>query len=138
MPALYSALSIIDVATVSARPLSEVAEVYFDLADRLHLARVRALVVALPRDTRWDAMARSALRDDLYAAHAELTSDVLLTTDVNQPVNQRIGDWIEKNAVAVNRALTLLGETLGGDGADLATLSVAMREIRAMVRAASL
>jgi glutamate dehydrogenase len=138
MPALYSALSIIDVATVSARPLSEVAEVYFDLADRLHLARVRDLVVALPRDTRWDAMARSALRDDLYAAHAELTSDVLLTTDVNQPVNQRIGDWIEKNAVAVNRALTLLGETLGGDGADLATLSVAMREIRAMVRAASL
>ncbi len=82
MSALYAALSIVDVAAISARPVEEVAAVHFDLADRLRLSAVRNLVVELPRDTRWHTMARAALRDDLYAAHSELVADVLLSTDV--------------------------------------------------------
>ena len=73
----YSAFDIVTVASASSRGVAETAAVYFALADRLQLGRLRDLIVALPREDRWAAMSRSALRDDLYAAHAALTRDVL-------------------------------------------------------------
>ena len=36
-----------------------------------------ARILALPRDDRWQTMARAALRDDLHAVHAQLTAQVL-------------------------------------------------------------
>ena len=65
--------------------VEETAEVYFDLADRLQIARLRDQIVALPRDDRWNTMARGALRDDLYAAHAALARDVLMVTGPGSP-----------------------------------------------------
>ena len=37
----------------------------------------------LPRDNRWRARARAALRDDLYAIHREITSEVLRLADAD-------------------------------------------------------
>jgi glutamate dehydrogenase len=73
----YSAFDIVQVAASAGRPVEETAEVYFDLADRLQITRLRDRITALPREDRWSTMARAALRDDLYAAHASLTEDVL-------------------------------------------------------------
>src|SRR5690606_6879216 len=69
----YSVFDLVSVADQTDRPLRKVAEVYFDLADRLQISRLRERIIALPRDDRWATMARSAVRDDLYATHAELT-----------------------------------------------------------------
>ena len=77
----YSTFDMVDIAAVTGRPVNEVAEVYFDLADRLQLARLRERVIRLPRDNRWNAMARAALRDDLYAAHASLTDLNAMTSN---------------------------------------------------------
>ena len=73
----YSAFDIVTSAAATEHGVEETAAVYFLLADRLQLGRLRDLIVALPRDDRWSSVARSALRDDLYAAHAALTRDVL-------------------------------------------------------------
>ena len=73
----YSAFDIVQVAASAGRGIEETAEVYFDLADRLQITRLRDRITALPREDRWSTMARAALRDDLYAAHASLTVDVL-------------------------------------------------------------
>ena len=71
-------------AAPGARP-PEAAAVYFDLADRLQIARLRDMITALPRDDRWTTMARGAIRDDLYAAHAALARDVLTVTEPGTP-----------------------------------------------------
>jgi glutamate dehydrogenase len=136
---LYSALDIVDVSTSSKRPVEEVAEVYFTVEDRLQLGRLRDLVNALPRDDRWHTLARAALRDDLYAAHAALTADILASTDSAQPAADRLQNWIEANAGSVQRAAQLLSDIIGGDQAqaDLATLSVALRQIRSVIRSAA-
>ena len=73
----YSAFDIVEIARGTGRPVEETAEVYFDLADRLQIARLRDMITALPRDDRWNTMARGAIRDDLYSAHAALARDVL-------------------------------------------------------------
>ena len=73
----YSAFDIVTVARPLAHGSRRPRRSYFALADRLQLGRLRDLIVVLPREDRWAAMSRSALRDDLYAAHAALTRDVL-------------------------------------------------------------
>jgi glutamate dehydrogenase len=134
---LYSALDIVEVAAESKRPVEEVAEVYFAVEDRLILGRLRDLVNALPRDDRWHTLARAALRDDLYAAHAALTLDILGSTAPTASANDRLEQWIESNAGSVHRASALLADIVGQEQADLATLSVALRQIRTVIRSAS-
>ena len=74
------------------------------------LGRVRNLVNALPRDDRWHTLARAALREDLYAAHAALTADILTSTDSAMPAQDRLGSWIEANAGSVQRVASAVGE----------------------------
>jgi len=133
----YSAFDIVEVATATGREVAEVAEVYFDLASRLQISRLRDQIVALPRDDRWNTMARAALRDDLYAAHAALVQDVLVATSPGT-LEQRLADWAEQNASAVGRATQTLTEIWETDRFSLATLSVAVRAIRTVVAAGAL
>lgn len=58
------------VARSLERPALEVACVCFRLAEALSLDEVADHIERLPRQDRWDAMARAALRDDLIALHA--------------------------------------------------------------------
>ncbi|MFE3453375.1 NAD-glutamate dehydrogenase [Nonomuraea sp. NPDC059194] len=134
----YSTFDMVEIASLTGRPVNEVAEVYFDLADRLQLARLRERVIALPRDNRWNSMARSALRDDLYAAHASLTQDVLAHSTPGSSPEERLDRWTEANEAAVARARQTLSEIWESDNFDLATLSVALRAIRTLVASSSL
>ncbi|MER7501329.1 NAD-glutamate dehydrogenase [Nonomuraea pusilla] len=134
----YSMFDLVEIASMTERPVNEVAEVYFDLADRLQLARLRERVIALPRDNRWNSMARSALRDDLYAAHASLTHDVLTHSSPGLPPEERLARWADANAAAVGRARQTLSEIWESDNFDLATLSVALRAIRTLVASSNL
>jgi glutamate dehydrogenase len=133
----YSACDIVHSAALTGHGVEETAAVYFALADRLQLGRLRDLIVALPREDRWSAMARSALRDDLYAAHAALTRDVL--TGAHAAVDS-LGDaadwlaaWEERNAAAISRAAATLGEIWESDRFTFTTMSVASRVIRTLV-----
>ncbi|MCF6472993.1 NAD-glutamate dehydrogenase [Nonomuraea sp. MG754425] len=134
----YSTLDLVEIASLTGRPVNEVAEVYFDLADRLQLARLRERIIALPRDNRWNSMARSALRDDLYAAHASLTRDVLAHSKPGSSPEERLAHWSETNSATVSRARQTLSEIWESDNFDLATLSVALRAIRTLVAASNL
>jgi glutamate dehydrogenase len=133
----YSAFDVVEIAAATGREIEETAEVYFDLADRLQIARLRDQVVALPRDDRWNTMARGALRDDLYAAHAALARDVLMVTGPGDP-EQRLAEWVARNGSAVQRATQTLTEIWQNDRFTVATLSVAVRAIRTLVAAGTL
>jgi glutamate dehydrogenase len=133
----YSAFDIVDIAARTRRPVEETAEVYFDLADRLQITRLRDRITALPRDDRWNTMARGALRDDLYAAHAALAKDVLMVTGPGSP-EQRLAEWVSQNEPSVARATQTLTEIWETDRFTVATLSVAVRAVRTLVAASTL
>jgi glutamate dehydrogenase len=86
----------------------------------------------LPRDDRWSALARAALRHDLYAALSEITKAVLRATSSALTVDKRIGEWEDLNAERVSRARATVNEALGCETIDLATLSVALRVLRGL------
>jgi glutamate dehydrogenase len=133
----YSAFDIVDIASGTGRSVDETAEVYFDLADRLQIARLRDMITALPRDDRWNTMARGAIRDDLYTAHAALARDVLTVTQPASP-EERLAAWVQRNDSAVRRATQTLTEIWESNAFTVATLSVAVRAVRTLVVTATL
>ena len=113
--------------------MEEVAAVYFALGDRLRLHWLRGHVEALPRENRWQALARAALRDDLYGQQAELTAEILRGTDAELPAGERIDAWMDRNRTQVDRTLQVLTDINSSGAFGLATLSVALREIRNLI-----
>ena len=88
--------------------------------------------MALPRDDRWRARARAALRDDLYAIHRALTSEVLRSAPADTEPDELVDSWIEANPASA-RTLQTLGDIRSGQSYDLTTLPVAVREVRNMI-----
>jgi glutamate dehydrogenase len=127
---MFSALDIVDVADATEESVETAAAVYFTLGDRLRLHWVRGHVETLPRDNRWRALARAALRDDLYSLQAALTAEILRSVPEDLPAQERIDAWVEDNREAVERVLQVLTDINASGAFDLATLSVALREIR--------
>jgi glutamate dehydrogenase len=130
----FPTLDIVSVADRMGREPLDVAEVYYDLADRLRITQLMDRIIELPRADRWQSMARAAIREDLYAAHAALTADVLAVGNGTSTPEQRYKAWEEKNAAILGRARSTLEEIQGSDAFDLANLSVAMRTMRTLLR----
>lgn len=130
----FPALDIVSVADRMGKEPLDVAEVYYDLADRLHITQLMDRIIELPRADRWQSMARASIREDLYAAHAALTADVLAAGNGTSTPEQRFQAWEEKNAPILSRARSTLEEIRGSDAFDLANLSVAMRTMRTLLR----
>ncbi|MGY1498251.1 NAD-glutamate dehydrogenase [Streptomyces sp. QTS52] len=133
----FPTLDIVSVADRMGRDPMDVAEVYYDLADRLHITQLMDRIIELPRADRWQSMARASIREDLYAAHASLTADVLAVGNGSSTPEQRFKAWEEKNTALLGRARTTLDEIQSSDAFDLANLSVAMRTMRTLLRSHS-
>ena len=100
-------------------------------------------IIELPRADRWQSMARASIREDLYAAHAALTADVLSVGNGTSTPEQRFKAWEEKNAAILGAGAddaggdpgvgrVRPGEPVGGDADDAdaaadARLGVAVR-----------
>ncbi|MEU6417644.1 NAD-glutamate dehydrogenase [Streptomyces spiralis] len=130
----FPALDIVSIADRMGKDPMDVAEVYYDLADRLSITQLMDRIIELPRADRWQSMARASIREDLYAAHAGLTADVLAVGNGTSTPEQRFKVWEQKNAPILSRARTTLEEIHGSDAFDLANLSVAMRTMRTLLR----
>jgi glutamate dehydrogenase len=134
LAALFSALDVVEVASDTGRPLDDVAVLHFVLGGRLHLHWLRDQIAELPRSNRWEAMARAALRDDLFGLHAELTADVMREGPAEGPVAARLDAWMAANTQPVARCLEILGDIRTAGTYDLTTLPVALREVRNLIQ----
>ena len=130
----YSLLDIIDVADIADRDEAEVADTYFALMDHLGTDGLLTAVSGLPRDDRWHSLARLAIRDDIYASLRTLTFDVLGIGEPDETGEEKIAEWQHTNASRLERARRTLDEIYADEVHDLATLSVAARQIRNMTR----
>jgi glutamate dehydrogenase len=138
MPTAFAALDVREVAADSGHGVIEVADVYFDLADRVQLAQLLDRILALPRTDRWKSLARAALRDDLYRAHAGLTRHVLACGGPDTAPEERFAGWVERNQSVLDRTSQTMDDIAASDTWDLATLSVSLRVINNLLRHSSM
>lgn len=131
---LFCLLDVIDIADICERDGEEVAELYFALDAHLGIDWLLTAVSDLARGDRWHSLARLALRDDLYGSLRSLTLEVLVGGEPTESPQEKIDYWESTNASRLARARSALAEIFESGTLDLATLSVAARQVRSMVR----
>ncbi|MEV6905592.1 NAD-glutamate dehydrogenase [Amycolatopsis sp. NPDC051071] len=113
---------------------AETAGLYYALSDHLGVDKMLTSISGLERGNRWHALARLALRDDVYGSLRAITLDALRHSDAGSDPDEKIAHWEKINASRLQRARVALDEISQFGKLDLATLSVAARQIRSTVR----
>ncbi|GAB4355319.1 MAG: NAD-glutamate dehydrogenase [Gammaproteobacteria bacterium] len=131
---LYSALDFVEVESRTRYPIQDIAYVYFHLGDRLGLHWLRDQIAAISVDNHWQAMARDALRDDLYSQQSELVAGILSTGKRSKKIEPLIERWLTDYEAATLRWRSVQADLRATGTLDLAMLSVAVREVRDLVR----
>lgn len=128
---LAAALDIAEIAEHTGRALAQVAEVHVGLGARLPLTALRQRMEALPADTHWQMLAQAAQRDDLAALHRVLAQHVVSRPGADAAT--QLAAWQTALGTTLERTQRLLTELIETKQADLAMLSVALRELRNLV-----
>lgn len=129
LKALYPAPDIHGLSQRHKQSLSNVANCYFQLADRLQLGWIRRQIDGLQAETRWQALARNALRDDLYSRHQALTGRVLRGWKNKVDVSAEIEAWCTQQDEPLRYFRALVNEVQQSESSDYLSLSVLLRQL---------
>ncbi|HET8878076.1 MAG TPA: NAD-glutamate dehydrogenase [Arthrobacter sp.] len=134
---LFESFVLLDIAKIvhaSDEPVENIAHVYYTVFDRFHADSLLERITKLPRKDRWQALARAALRDDLYSTVSDMTTAVLEATPADMPAEERLVAWEGQNVEQLERAKSMFDEVNALEADDMASLSVALRLLRSIVR----
>ena len=121
-PLLHTGFDIVELAGRTGEPVAAVAGAYWSMFDVLDIAWLWEAIGALPRVDRWQTQARSALRDDLLVALADLADDALYVGSAQ--------GWVAANERIVARAMGIFTDIRRVGTLDVGILSVALRQLR--------
>lgn len=121
---IFPALDLVDLAQSTGSDLEKAARTYFGVDAELGLTGWRDQINRLPTDTLWQTQARGSARDDVYSIASQVTKSLLSR-------QEDIATWREQHTAAIVKLNQLLA-TITTQGADLAPVSVALRELRSL------
>ena len=127
---LLAALDIVRIAETVKRPVPDVAQIYFGLGARLGLDWLRTAAARIKIETPWQKRAIEAVYDDLFAQQAEIARRAV--NGGAAAGNGATTNWLQHNQASVARIDGLLAELKTSPAVDLAVLTVAGRELRAL------
>ena len=119
---IFPALDLVDLARHASTGLEQAARAYFAIDAELGLTGWRSQISRLPTDTLWQTQARASARDDIYSIASQVTRGLLSR-------QQQLADWRVQHAPEIDRLRRLLSD-ISTQSADLAPISVALRELR--------
>jgi glutamate dehydrogenase len=128
---MTSAMDIVRIARRDAsHGIEDVARVYFGIGARLALDSLRSATSKIAAETPWQKSAIAALIDDLFNYQSTLASRVIAETDgAANPVEA----WLSARPRVVERVDQTMNEFRAATTVDLAMLSVASRQLRALI-----
>ncbi len=123
---------IIAVAHATGRSVLEVARGFFLLGERLEIDWLEQQLEAMPATTRWQRWAQQSMEDDLFNLRRQLAETALAECGP-LPIDEAIEKFLESRADPFGRLQRFM-KGLSVDGVnDIAPLTVALRQIRALV-----
>ncbi|RJU02935.1 NAD-glutamate dehydrogenase [Arthrobacter frigidicola] len=135
----FESFALLDIAFSTRRvdePVEDIARVYYAVYDYFDVDNLLERITHLPRKDRWQALARAALRDDLYSTVADITVAVLKASERlrgGEPM-ARLHEWEAQHADQLARARNMFDEVNRLEQDDISSLSVALRLLRSIVR----
>jgi len=125
---LGSATDIVEIAAQAEVPVAEAARVYFLIGDKLRVLWLLSAIIGFQVQGKWQALARSNLREDCYRLHRKIVARVLESP--GDSAEQRIEAWTRANDSAVRFGVERLKELQAVGAKDFMTLAVGVRELR--------
>ncbi len=119
---IFPVLDLVDLSLSTTIALEQAAQTYFAVDAELGLTAWRNEINRLPTDTLWQTQARGSARDDVYSIAAQITMGLLTRGDTMEA-------WRNHHDMPIQR-LRSLRNTINTQAADLAPVSVALRELR--------
>jgi len=129
LDALSVAPELVRLAERQSVGVEDAAKVYFAVGERFGLAWLRNTAAKLPRETQWQGLAVGALTDDLTAQQVEIAAALLAA---GQRDAELAPDWLNPRQRSVDRLDRLFADLRAQGTTDLAMLTVAARELRAL------
>ena len=123
------ALDVSDLARRYKKDVVETARMYAEMSDRLGIVWMNRAVESLEVEGRWQALARSNLRDDFYRIRRDFAVSLLSGRSRKSPTEVFMR-WLAANSTAVRKFDSILSEMRLRAEMDFATLSVAAQELR--------
>ncbi|WP_415855181.1 NAD-glutamate dehydrogenase [Sinomonas sp. G460-2] len=143
---MLESFGLLDISLISEQvdePIERIADLYWAVFHRIGAARILLRITDLPRQSRWEALARAALRDDVYSVVGDITVAVLQTTGLNRaqrgellfadPI-ERIVEWERGHHEQLARIKDTLAEVTKPGDVDIASLSVVLKLLRTLLR----
>jgi glutamate dehydrogenase len=127
-------LDIADLAAAYRRETMDAARVYSLFNEQLGIFALHTGTEDLRVQGRWQAMARSNLRDELFRIRREMAAQILKKRS-KKSVEQLIDEWLATRVENVERFTSMLNEMQLRDAIDFSSLSVAAQELRELVSA---
>lgn len=125
-------LDITDLSVNFKRDTVETAQMYAYMSEDLGVVWINRAVEALQVSGRWQAIARSNLRDDFYRMRRELVTTLYTSRSRKSPM-ALYETWKLGNESAIVKFESSLGEMKVHGEPDFAMLSVAAQEFRKLV-----
>jgi glutamate dehydrogenase len=126
------ALDIADLAYTCKRDVGETAKLYAAFNQHLGMFWLHSGAEDLKVSGRWQAMARSNLREDFYRLRREM-AEPFLASRSKKPISARLDRWLADNHQEITRFKSMVDEMKLRGPFDFATLSVAAQELRELI-----
>jgi len=127
-----AALDIADLAAERDRDVLDSARLYSSFNDALGLYWLHNCAEDLKVSGRWQAKARSNLRDEFYRIRREIGLRLLTSRSKRDPGDVAAA-WLKKNAIEVHRFKAMIDEMKLRNQVDFAALTVAAKELRDLI-----
>jgi glutamate dehydrogenase len=131
LPFLGHGPNVVSVAAATERSVEDVTRTFFLVGDAAFIDWLEGRLAEVPTGTRWHRWAVQAIEDDLYTARRRLAERAL-----DHPEGQSADEAVEALMTSNGDAAKRLGRFMRGlaleEVSDLASLTVAVRQIRAL------
>ncbi|MGY4516123.1 glutamate dehydrogenase [Lysobacter sp. HA18] len=135
LPLLDASMDIVEIAQARKLAAAEVTKAYFAFSSALHLSWLYDQIEALPVDSRWQALARGSLRDELGAQQRALVGHILAEGG-RKPADGKVESWLQRDDSSLRFTLTMLSELASQKSLDYPTVSVAVRRLAQLAQGA--
>ncbi|HEV8563479.1 MAG TPA: NAD-glutamate dehydrogenase [Actinomycetota bacterium] len=123
---------IISVARASGRPVQEVARAFFLLGEQLDIDWLELRLEELPTTSRWQRWAVQSMEDDIFLVRRQLAERLIAEAD-GAPIDEAVEAFLVRREEAFGRLRRFMRGLAMEGVSDLAQLTVALRQIRALV-----
>ncbi|MFT4246172.1 MAG: NAD-glutamate dehydrogenase [Micrococcaceae bacterium] len=129
----FTFMDIADIANEHGLSPKIVAKCYFFLSENYGMDSLLTFISKLPRVSRWDSLARAAMRDDLYATVALICNQIVDTLPKDATIadtEEHLAKWEKRNKQTLDSLGATFAEIANMKESDLAPIAVALRQIR--------